>query len=93
MKSRFDTIAAPATASGPGGIAIIRVSGTDARAIVESIFRRRGGDGLPEDRRVYFGELLDRPGGEAVDEVLAFTMRGPRSYTGEDVVDPPPERE
>ncbi len=87
MKSRLDTIAALATAPGPGGIAIVRVSGSDARGIVERIFERRGGSGLPEARRVYVGALCATPGGEVVDEVVAFMMQGPHSYTGDDVVE------
>jgi len=84
---RLETIAAIATAPGAGGVAIIRVSGSDARAIVGSIFRRRSGHGIPTSRRVYVGQLVDRPGGGVVDEVLVFAMKGPHSYTGEDVVE------
>jgi tRNA modification GTPase len=87
VKSNLDTIAAIATAPGSGGIAIVRVSGPDARTIVSAIFRRRGGDGIPTPRRVYFGHLCDRPGGAIIDEVLVFAMNGPQSYTGEDVVE------
>lgn len=87
MKSRLDTIAALATAPGPGGIAIVRVSGMEARSVVERIFERRGGVGLPESRRVYVGRVLMAPGGEIVDEVLTFRMEGPHSYTGDDIVE------
>jgi tRNA modification GTPase len=87
VTSRRDTIAAIATAPGSGGVAIIRVSGSEAHAIVGRVFRRRHGHGFPEARHVYLGQLLDRPGGEALDEVLAFGMRGPHTYTGEDVVE------
>lgn len=87
MKSRRETIAAIATAPGSGGVAIIRVSGSNARAIVGGIFRRRSGDGIPEPRRIYVGQVFDRPGGVVVDEVLVFAMAGPHSYTGEDVVE------
>jgi len=87
VKSRLDTIAALATAPGPGGIAIVRVSGSEARGIVERIFERHGGEGLPEARRVYVGNLRATPGGEVVDEVVAFMMQGPHSYTGDDVVE------
>ena len=87
MNVRLETIAAIATAPGAGGVAIIRVSGADARAIVGSLFRRRSGHGIPTSRRVYVGQLVDRPGGGVVDEVLVFAMKGPHSYTGEDVVE------
>jgi tRNA modification GTPase len=68
-------------------VAVIRVSGSAALQIVGGIFRRGSAYGIPEARRVYVGHLLDRPGGAVVDEVLAFAMKGPRSYTGEDVVE------
>jgi len=82
-----DTIAAIATAPGAGGVAIIRVSGSEARAIVTSIFRRRSGYGVPIPRRVYVGHLLDHANGTVLDEALVFGMNGPHSYTGEDVVE------
>ncbi len=87
MSGGEDTIAAIATAPGSGGVAIVRVSGPDAIAIVDRIFVRSGGRGVSEARRVYVGSLYDRPGGEVVDEVLVFAMHAPRSYTGEDVVE------
>jgi tRNA modification GTPase len=80
-----DTIAAIATPLGQGGIAIVRVSGPHACSIVTSLFDGRAGSLRP--RRVYVGKLLDRPGGTPIDEVLVFTMRAPRSYTGEDTAE------
>jgi tRNA modification GTPase len=82
-----DTIAAIATAPGSGGIAIIRVSGVDALQVVGRVLRRSSGKGIEELRHVYVGQLLDRPGGVVLDQVLAFGMRGPQTYTGEDVVE------
>jgi tRNA modification GTPase len=88
VSSAFDTIAAIATAPGSGGVAIVRVSGPDACAIVGSIFPHpAAASGFPEERRIYVGHLLDRPAGAIVDRVVAFAMRAPRSYTGEDVVE------
>jgi tRNA modification GTPase len=85
--STLDTIAAIATAPGAGGVAIVRISGVDAYTVAAAVFRRRGGHGLPTDRRVYFGTVIDSNAGAVLDEVLAFGMRAPRSYTGEDVVE------
>lgn len=81
-----ETIAAIATPPGQGGVAIVRVSGPRARAIVAAIFRGARA-ALSEPRRIYIGHVLDRPGGSPIDEVLAFSMVAPRSYTGEDVVE------
>jgi tRNA modification GTPase len=75
-----DTIAAIATAEGEGGIAIIRVSGPDARAVLKAVFSRRG-EFAPN--RLYHGRVVSR--GEVVDEAMAVFMKGPKSYTREDV--------
>jgi tRNA modification GTPase len=82
-----DTIAAIATAPGQGGVAIVRLSGPHAHTIVRCLFRGRSEDAEVPPRRVCVGRILDRPGGRAIDEVLVFTMRAPRTYTGEDTAE------
>ncbi|MEB3195678.1 MAG: tRNA uridine-5-carboxymethylaminomethyl(34) synthesis GTPase MnmE [Candidatus Sericytochromatia bacterium] len=90
---RFDTIAAIATAQGPAAVAIIRVSGPDALRIAERLFR----NGARQEPRVplsarashqaHVGWLVDPATGQPVDQALVLVMRGPRSFTGEDVVE------
>ncbi|TDA70663.1 MAG: tRNA uridine-5-carboxymethylaminomethyl(34) synthesis GTPase MnmE [Clostridia bacterium] len=80
-----DTIAAIATAPGEGAIGVVRVSGPEARAILQRIFRPRRPGGLVAFR-MRLGEIV-APEGEVVDEVLAVFMPGPASYTREDVVE------
>ena len=82
-----DTIVAVATAIGESAIGVIRVSGPDAIAIVAPLLRAS----LPLAqfpthalRRV---AVVDPKSGERLDEALCATMRSPRSYTGEDVVE------
>jgi tRNA modification GTPase len=78
-----DTIAAIATAAGVGGVGIVRLSGPAAIAIAA------GALGVPAaalDRRVRVGWVRDRDG-RAIDQVLAFAMRAPASFTGEDVAE------
>ena len=75
-----DTIAAIATAYGEGGIGIIRISGEDSRDILQKIFT-----GKIESRRLSYGKIVDE--NEHIDEVLAVYMKGPKTYTGEDVVE------
>lgn len=82
-----DTIAAIATPPGQGGVAVVRVSGSEARLVVEKVLRRGRGRGLPQARTVYVGTVHEASGGAAIDRVIAFWMPGPRSYTGEDVVE------
>lgn len=82
-----DTIAAVATAVAPGqgGIAVIRLSGPDAdatgRRVVHVPGRQEWGS-----HRVVYGHVMDTEG-HRLDEVLLLLMRGPRSFTGEDVVE------
>jgi tRNA modification GTPase len=78
-----DTIAAIATAAGPGGVGIVRLSGPRAIAIAAAVV------GLADahlDRRVRVRWALDARGAR-VDQVVAFAMRGPASFTGEDVAE------
>ena len=76
-----DTIAAIATASGIGGVGIVRISGPRAIAIACDVL------GVPElTREVRVGWARGQ-GGERLDQVLAFAMRSPASFTGEDVAE------
>ncbi len=83
MKS---TIAAIATAPGEGAIGIIRLSGPGAFAIVSRIFSSRKGQ-PPEPWHLTLGRIRDPLQFEDIDEVLAVLMPGPRTYTGEDMVE------
>ena len=76
----MDTIAAIATGSGAAGVGVIRISGPRAIEIAEAC------TGGPLDRTVRLRRVRDLAG-EAIDEVLAFAMRAPHSFTGEDVAE------
>lgn len=80
-----DTIAAVSTPPGRGGIGIIRVSGSDARAIVESVFRFS--DTPPWKPWSATLATLPDSGGHAVDQVVITYFAAPRSYTAEDVIE------
>ena len=85
---RKDTIAAVATAEGEGGVAIVRVSGGEAERIAGAVFvRHHNGNGKLRSHTLYHGAIRDPQGGRTLDEVLLTVMRGPHSYTGEDVVE------
>jgi len=79
-----DTIAAQATASGEGGIAIVRVSGSACESILSKVFRAKNGKPLT-NRVLTFGYVID--GDEVVDEAMAVLFRAPYSYTREDVAE------
>ena len=79
-----DTICAISTALGIGAISIIRVSGTNAIKIVNSIFK---GKNLEEasSHTIHYGFIVDKE--EKIDEVLVSIMRAPKTFTMEDVVE------
>lgn len=87
MKNENDTICAVSTAPGVGGIAVIRVSGPQAIAAVDTLWEGKPLAGTP-GHHARFGRILDRAhGGEMLDEAVATVFRAPRSFTGEDVVE------
>lgn len=76
-----DTIAAPATAAGTSALAVIRVSGPQAIAISDKVFR--GKSLLKQNSHtVHYGHIVD--GDEVIDEVMVTLFRAPRSFTSED---------
>ena len=83
-----DTIAAIATPLGEGGIGIVRVSGPGAAAIAGRLFQpsRRAAQGPAGSFRLRHGRVVSAKG-EMIDEALLALMRGPRSYTREDIVE------
>ncbi|MGE5183326.1 MAG: tRNA uridine-5-carboxymethylaminomethyl(34) synthesis GTPase MnmE [Acidobacteriota bacterium] len=83
MSAGDDTIAAIATAAGVGGVGIVRVSGPRAIAIVADALGLAERE-LGREVRVAWASTA---GGERVDQVLAFAMRAPASFTGEDVAE------
>ena len=81
-----DTIVAPATASGLGAVAIVRLSGPRAFAILDAIFRpAHPGEFTP--RMMRLGDVIDPATGARIDRALAFVMPQPASLTGEDVAE------
>jgi tRNA modification GTPase len=81
------TVAAIATSPGQGGIGIIRISGDGALVLLVALFRPKDAGRWQNKRpwQLYLGNIVDQ--GRNVDEVLVVFMKGPRSYTGEDVVE------
>lgn len=87
MQDLDDTIAAIATPLGEGGIAVIRISGPASFGIADRLY---GGSGLPPSSRLpgtFVVAPLHGADGAVMDEVLFLFMRGPRSYTTQDVVE------
>jgi len=83
-----DTIAALSTPPGEGGIAIIRVSGPDSFDYVDHVFNRsRRGPRKVENRKMVHGYIVNPHLDKTLDEVLCVKMKGPYTYTGEDVAE------
>lgn len=82
-----DTIAAIATAPGEGGIGIIRISGEKSLQVANDIFKSVSGKKIEEynTRTLIYGHIVD--GEKTIDEVLVAYMKGPNSYTTEDVIE------
>lgn len=81
-----DTIAAIATAYGEGGIGIIRISGPKSLNIMNRVFRPINAGSI-ESRRMTYGSVINPDNQEIIDEVLSVYMKGPKTYTAEDVVE------
>ncbi|NPA94959.1 MAG: tRNA uridine-5-carboxymethylaminomethyl(34) synthesis GTPase MnmE [Thermodesulfobacteria bacterium] len=82
-----DTIAAVATPPGPGGIGIIRLSGSKSLEILKKIFRPVKRNCPFKSHVLYYGFIRDPKTGQDVDEALCVYMKAPRTYTREDVVE------
>src|ERR1044072_5796228 len=84
-----DTIAAIGTPIGEGGLAGIRISGTKALAVADKCFSPAGNHPLnpsaAASHTIQFGHVVRE--GKTIDEVLVAVMRGPRTFTREDVVE------
>lgn len=81
------TIAAVATPAGVGGIATLRVSGSEAIEICDKAFVSVSGKKLAELKgySAAYGKIYDKK--QPVDEAVCLVFRAPHSYTGEDVVE------
>ena len=82
-----DTIVAVSTPRGYSGVGVIRMSGPDAIPIALRVFRSANGSDQLPDRRAVYGRVVDPDLGKVLDDGIVLAMRGPSSYTGEDVVE------
>ena len=82
-----ETISAVITALGEGAVGIVRISGENALAVGEKMFRAASGKKLVEyaPNTLVYGHVYEED--SLIDEVLAVYMKAPRSYTAEDVVE------
>src|SRR5438128_11177953 len=81
-----DTIAAISTPPGEGAIALVRVSGADAIAVADKIFRGKEKPSRFASHVQHLGEIFSLEG-RLIDQVVLSVQRQPASYTGEDLVE------
>ena len=79
-----DTIVGISTALGVGAISIVRLSGHDAIPITKKLFKGKDLDKV-KTHTINYGHIVENS--EIIDEVLVSIMRGPNTYTREDVVE------
>lgn len=84
-RTRPDTVCAPATAPGRAALAVVRVSGPAAPAVLARVFPAARGRRL-EPRRAVTGWLVDEHG-RLLDQAVVTCWPGPNSYTGENLVE------
>ena len=77
----FDTIVSLITPPLKGAVAVIRISGERTLEFVQEVFSRK----IEKSHYVYYGYILNKE--EKVDEVMLSYFKGPKSFTGEDVIE------
>lgn len=85
----FSTIAAVSTPAGKGGVAVIRISGSDAVDIAERVFVPKSGKRINDysPRYQIYGDIISREKNEIIDDGLLTYFSSPASFTGENVVE------
>ncbi|MDO5456774.1 MAG: tRNA uridine-5-carboxymethylaminomethyl(34) synthesis GTPase MnmE [Atopococcus tabaci] len=88
MATDFDTIAAISTPPGEGGIGIVRISGEDALSIADKLYRMKGKKlSQVDSHTIHYGHLIDPKTDQILDEVMVTVLKGPKTYTREDIVE------
>ena len=86
LAKQNDTIVAPATPPGEGGVAVIRISGDRAEVLLTQVFFPFGTVKEFVSHHLYYG-VIRSSAGINIDEVLGVVMRAPHSFTREDVAE------
>ncbi|WP_283265527.1 tRNA uridine-5-carboxymethylaminomethyl(34) synthesis GTPase MnmE [Streptococcus dysgalactiae] len=86
ITKEFDTITAISTPLGEGAIGIVRLSGTDALAIAQSVFKGKNLEQVAS-HTINYGHIVDPKTGTIVDEVMVSVMLAPKTFTRENVIE------
>ncbi|WP_315081800.1 tRNA uridine-5-carboxymethylaminomethyl(34) synthesis GTPase MnmE [uncultured Clostridium sp.] len=85
----FDTICGIATPIGEGGVSIIRISGSKALDIISKIFVSKNNIDLKQMKTytMRYGHIIEFESKDVIDEVIISYMKGPHSYTTDDIIE------
>lgn len=86
ITKEFDTITAISTPLGEGATGIVRLSGTDALAIAQSVFKGKNLEQVAS-HTINYGHIIDPKTGTIIDEVMVSVMLAPKTFTRENVVE------
>ncbi|WP_326675386.1 tRNA uridine-5-carboxymethylaminomethyl(34) synthesis GTPase MnmE [Streptococcus pyogenes] len=86
ITKEFDTITAISTPLGEGAIGIVRLSGIDALAIAQSVFKGKNLEQVAS-HTINYGHIIDPKTGTIIDEVMVSVMLAPKTFTCENVVE------
>ncbi|MFS0673785.1 tRNA uridine-5-carboxymethylaminomethyl(34) synthesis GTPase MnmE [Ornithinibacillus sp. 179-J 7C1 HS] len=81
-----DTITAISTPIGEGAISIVRLSGPDAIEITSKVYKGKDLSKV-DSHTIHYGKIIDPETNEVAEEVMVTIMRGPKTFTREDVVE------
>ncbi|MGB7998615.1 MAG: tRNA uridine-5-carboxymethylaminomethyl(34) synthesis GTPase MnmE [Anaerobacillus sp.] len=83
----YETIAAISTPMGEGAIAIVRLSGSEAVAIADRLYKGKQSLDSVDSHTIHYGHLIDPDTNQVAEEVMVSIMKGPRTFTREDIVE------
>ncbi|MCA0170748.1 tRNA uridine-5-carboxymethylaminomethyl(34) synthesis GTPase MnmE [Bacillus sp. RAR_GA_16] len=83
----YETIAAISTPMGEGAIAIVRLSGEEAIKIADRLYKGKQPLESVDTHTIHYGHLIDPDTAQTAEEVMVSVMRGPRTFTREDIVE------
>lgn len=81
-----DTITAISTPIGEGAIAIVRLSGEDAIPIANAIYHGKDLEQV-DSHTIHYGKIIDPVTDEVAEEVMVSVMKGPKTFTRENIVE------
>ncbi|MBU8905762.1 tRNA uridine-5-carboxymethylaminomethyl(34) synthesis GTPase MnmE [Desertibacillus haloalkaliphilus] len=83
----LDTIAAISTPMGEGAIAIVRVSGEDAIAIADKLYKGKESLTNVPTHTIHYGYIIDPETNDTIEEAMVTVLRAPKTFTCEDIVE------